>query len=660
MKFLAMVILGFGLILSSMPAAAQLGPIIITPTRTPQAENNSRATVYVVTRAEIEASSAVTTSQLLRGIPGLQIDDLFGNGTNATLSLRGFSSTANANTLVLVNGRRLNHSDTASPDIHHVFPKDIERIEVMVGSAGSLYGDQAVGGVINIITRRPGEDYRQVSLRSGSFAYRGIEFNTSGLASPALGYRLSAETFEADHYRDHNAEENSNIDLVLEYTRPADTFLIELQRIEDELELPGALLEDEFEDDPTQINPGFVNDFLNEDTSVFRLGYERDLGNHRLNIDTAYRRTDADLRQSFRNNPSPADGSIEREHRSINPKISGLLPVALETSYVLGIDFESTEFDSEIPNVFFISESANRQEIDSLYFQLAPRLSESAQLTFGMRHATLENDLRYFDADFPSTEVDTEADDDITVAEIGLAYLVDDRTRLSVRYDENFRFAKIDEFSGTIAPTILDTQTGESIEIGLDMTRGKHRFVLSLYRLDLEDEIVFDPSVGPDLFGGGPIGLNVNLDQTRRDGLTLSWLSEVSPGLSFKTEIGLVDARFASGTFDGNEISGVADEIASLRASLQVNDYLSTFAEVHYTGERFAQGDNGNDFGKLDSITVINAGLGYRYQSWNATFRINNLADKEYAEFITNNGFGAVFQPSPERNAMLSLSYRFE
>ncbi len=659
MNFPAFFFLGCALAFTSIPTAAQLGPIIITPTRTPQTENNSSATVYVVTRAEIEASGAVTTSQLLRGIPGIQIDDLFGNGTDVTISVRGFSSTANANTLVLVNGRRLNHSDTASPDIHHIFPKDIERIEVMVGSAGGLYGDQAVGGVINLITRRPGEDYRQLSLRTGSFGYRGVEFNASGQATSVLGYRLSAETFEADHYRDHNAEENSNIDAVLEYTRQADTFLIELQRIEDELELPGALLENEFEDDPTQVNPGFAGDFLNEDTSVFRLGYERDLGNHRLNIDTAFRKTDADLRQSFRNNPSPADGSIEREHRSINPKISGMLPVALETAYVLGIDLETTDFDSEIPNVFFVSESANRQEIDSLYFQLAPRLTEAAQLTFGMRHSALENELHYFDFDIPSTEVDTEVDDDITVAEIGLAYLVDDRTRLSVRYDENFRFAKIDEFSGTIAPTILDTQTGESIELGLDMTRGKHRFVLSLYRLDLEDEIVFDPSAGPD-FGFGPTGLNVNLDQTRRDGLTLSWLSEVSPGLSVKTEIGLVDARFASGTFDGNEISGVADEIASLRANLQVNDYLSTFAEVHYTGERFAQGDNGNDFGKLDSITVINAGLGYRFQSWNATLRINNLADKEYAEFITNNGFGAAFQPSPGRNAMLSLSYRFE
>ena len=158
---------------------AELGPIVITPSRTAQPRENSSATVYVLNRGQIESSGAVTTSELLRGIPGVQIDDLFGNGTNVSIGVRGFSSTANANTLVLVNGRRLNHSDTAGPDLHHVFPRDIERIEVMVGSAGSLYGDQAVGGVINIITRGPTISDHRVSLRTGSYDYRGVQFNSS-------------------------------------------------------------------------------------------------------------------------------------------------------------------------------------------------------------------------------------------------------------------------------------------------------------------------------------------------------------------------------------------------------------------------------------------------------------------------------------------------
>ncbi len=651
------ILAGLSLAVIPLQAYADLGPIVITPTRTEQAENKSSATVYVMSAQDIKTSGAVTTSELLRGIPGVQINDLFGNGTQVNISVRGFSATANANTLVLVNGRQLNHSDTAGADIHHVFPKDIERIEVMVGSAGALYGDQAVGGVINIITKKSVANFHRVSVRAGSFDYAGVELNSSRQITPSLGYRLSAETFETDHYRDHNAEENSNFSGILEYTENNNAFFIEVQKIEDELELPGALVEADYKEDPTQINSGFANDFINEDTSVYRLGYKHSLGAHEFSIDTTSRETEAHVRQSFQNTPSPMDGFIDRKHESINPKLSGILSAGFETPYVIGIDLERADFDLEIPNQFFTTEASNEQQIDSLYFQVMPKLSEMLQLTFGMRRANLDNELNYFDA--LSTEIDSDIDDDITVAELGLAYYFDQQTRLSIRYDENFRFAKIDEFSQTLAPTILDTQTGESFEIGIDMTRGDQQVAISVYQLDLEDEIEFDPTLGPD-FGFGPIGLNTNLDKTRRRGLALSWMSQISSDIALKTELGLVDAKFESGTFKGNDISGVADKIASLRGDYQITNFVATYLEVNYTGPMYAQGDNANQSGKIASVTVINAGIGYQYKAWDLSFRINNLADEEYADFITDFGFGSAYQPSPERNFTLTAGYRFE
>lgn len=659
MKSSRLIMAGACVLALPLSSFADLGPIVITPTRTEQPANKSGATVYVMTEQDIEASGAVKTSDLLRGVPGVQVDDLFGNGTQINIGVRGFSETANANTLVLVNGRRLNHSDTAGPDLHHVFPKDIERIEVMVGSAGTLYGDQAVGGVINIITKRPVDDFHRVSVRTGSFDYRGVEFNSSRQLTPSLGYRLSAESFETDHYRDHNAQENSNFSGILEYSEDNNTFFIEVQEIADELELPGALVEIDYKEDPTQNNSGFDNDFINEDTSVYRLGYKRSFGAHEFSIDTTVRETDADVRQSFQNTPSPADGFSDRKHEAVNPKLSGILTAGFETPYVIGIDLEQTEFDTKIPSTGFTFEANNDQEINSLYFQVMPKLTNKVQLSLGMRHSELENDLDYFDFAFPSNRVITNVDDDITVTELGIAYFLDDQTKLTVRYDENFRFAKIDEFTRTIAPTILDTQTGESLEIGLDIIRGSHHVILSIYQLDLEDEIAFDPTLGP-VFFGVPSGLNTNLDKTRRQGLTLSWHSQISSNFAITTDIGLVDAKFESGTFKGNDISGVADEIARIRGDYRINNFVSTYLEVHYTGPLYAQGDNGNQSGKIDSVKVFNAGVGYQYQAWDVNFRINNLADEEYADFISDFGFGRAFFPSPERNFMLSAGYSFE
>ncbi len=625
--------------------SAELGPIIVTPTRTAQIENKSSATVYVLSREEIEKSGANTTSDLLRGIPGIQIDDLFGNGTEVSISVRGFSSTANANTLILVNGRRLNHSDTASPDLHHIFPKDIERIEVLVGSAGSLYGDQAVGGVINIITRRWGRNYQQVSIKSGSFDYKGIEFNSSQQISDSLRYRLSAETFQADHYRDHNAEENSNVFGVLEYADFEQTIILEMQIIDDELELPGALLKSEFDDDPTQSHPSFSNDFINEDTTVVSIGYERGIGDQNFSIYATQRKTDADILQSFRNNPSPSAGFTKREYSSIYPKLSGIVNAGIETPYVAGFDLEETDYDLEIPNVFGTTTASNEQEVESIYFQLMPKLTETLQLTFGMRRSRVNNDMN--GSSFP---VGLKTDDDITVHEIGLSYYADDDTKLTVRYDENFRFAKVNELALAAPGVVLDTQTGESIELGIDLVRGNHRWVVSVYQLNLENEIEFDPINF----------ININLDKTQRNGATLSLASQIDSTLSIKTEIGLVDAKFRSGTFNGNDISGVADKIAAIRTDYQYREDIASYLEVHYTGERYAQGDNANVFGKLDAITVVNAGISYRQKNWDFQMRINNLTDLKYAEFITNNGFGAAYQPSPERNYMFTAGYRFE
>jgi len=652
MKFNYIALIALCLSIAPVEAYAELGPIVITPTRTEQAGNQSSATVYVVTASEIQSSGATTTSQVLRGIPGVQIDDLFGNGSEVNLSLRGFSSTANANTLVLVNGRRLNYSDTASPDLHHVPLKDIERIEVLAGSAGSLYGDQAVGGVINIITKKPVENFHQISTRAGSYDYRGIDFSSSRQLTPTLAYRLSAGSFETDNYRDHNAEENTSFSGLLEYETTRNNFFVEIQEITNDLELPGALLEDEIREDPTQVNPGFIDDFRNEDISVIRLGYALDLGDHRFSIDATQRKTNADIRQSFRDSPSPEVGFDDRENNSLNPKLSGSFRTGIDIPYVIGIDLEEVDYELEIPFFFFVpgvTSSSNEQDSESLYFQLNPELNEMTRMTFGMRHTSVENDFVDGNA-FPNGG---SYDDDVTVAELGVAFFIDPDTSIKLRYDQNFRFAKVNELALARAGEILDTQTGESFEIGLDLSRGDHRVIASVYRLNLEDEIEFDPNVPP-------FGENVNLDDTRRDGVTLSVSSELGRSLGLKTELGYVDAEFRSGSFEGKEVSGVAEFVARLRADYRLDDRFTTYLEYHYSAPRYAQGDNANEFGKLDSISVYNAGIRYRYQAWDVNFKINNLADEEYAEFVTNNGFGAAYQPSPDRNFTLTAAYGFE
>src|SRR5437867_5995526 len=114
------------------------------------------ASTTVITRAEIERSPGQTVQDVLAREPGIQVTSLFGsvNGVQTTVDMRGFGATSTANTLVLINGRRLNDIDIAGVDFSTIPLNSIERIEITRGNSGAvLYGDGAVGGVINIITK---------------------------------------------------------------------------------------------------------------------------------------------------------------------------------------------------------------------------------------------------------------------------------------------------------------------------------------------------------------------------------------------------------------------------------------------------------------------------------------------------------------------------
>ena len=146
------------LILSSLavsPAAfAQLTPqveqLVITASRTPQTLSNTLATVGVITRDEIDAAGPVTLAELLQRKAGVEIRATGGAGQPAGVFIRGANS---QHTLLLVDGLRLGSATSGSPAFENVPLDMIERIEIVKGPMSSLYGSDAIGGVIQIFTR---------------------------------------------------------------------------------------------------------------------------------------------------------------------------------------------------------------------------------------------------------------------------------------------------------------------------------------------------------------------------------------------------------------------------------------------------------------------------------------------------------------------------
>jgi len=153
MKAISMLTLWLVAIGSSAPAFGadkDLPPLVITATRTGVNEDRVIAPVTVIDRDELDRSLSPDVAELLRFRGGIEVARNGGPGQVTSVFIRGAESD---HTLVLIDGVRLNSGTAGVAAIQNVSPDLIERIEIVKGPRSSLYGSEAVGGVINIITR---------------------------------------------------------------------------------------------------------------------------------------------------------------------------------------------------------------------------------------------------------------------------------------------------------------------------------------------------------------------------------------------------------------------------------------------------------------------------------------------------------------------------
>ncbi len=150
---------------ASMPDKAPLS-IVVTPTRTAQTVDATLASVSVVTREQIEQRQAKTVEDALRGLPGLFFSNNGGRGRVTTMFMRG---TESDHLLVLVDGVKVGSATNGLASFENLPIGLIERIEVVRGPRSSLYGSEALGGVIQIFTRKGGGELKPFfSVTGGS------------------------------------------------------------------------------------------------------------------------------------------------------------------------------------------------------------------------------------------------------------------------------------------------------------------------------------------------------------------------------------------------------------------------------------------------------------------------------------------------------------
>ena len=603
---------------------------------------NIAANVNIIDSAQIEMSGATSLTEVLRGQSGIQISD---SNSGAVFSMRGFSASQAANnTLILVDGRRLNNIDIAAPSINAIPLNQIERVEILSGSAGVLYGDQAVGGVINIITKAPTGTGGSIQLSGGSFnTYEG-KADVSGAINDTWRYYAAASYNQGDNYRDHNANKTSSVLGRLQYQTDSDNFFIETSYYDNDREMAGSLNEDQIKEDPTQANPFNPDDYQHEMTTAIRSGYQHQLNDAwSLGADINY--TDSKVKSISWG----TSGTNKRSFLEFTPKaVANIVTEKGDLSIVTGIDLSrgESEFDWGRSNV---------QKVASAYVQASVPLTTSLSYVVGGRYSEATDDL--VDGDVYPEGI--ELDQDAHAFELGLNYRPTATHRLYVRADDNFRFAKVDEQAYTSPGVVgLNPQTGRSYEAGWDWTPESHTLRLSAYRLDLEDEIVFDSSAETPIGGGFP-GANVNADASRRYGVSADWDWQLTDKVQLGAEYNYIDAEFTEGVNEGKQLSWVAEHTGRGYFSIDANQNWQVFTEVVYTGERFIEGDNSNAGDKLEAYWLTNLAVNYTKDAWLASFRVDNLFDEQYVSSGYYSSWGNGYYVGTGRALRLTGSYRF-
>ena len=590
----ALVMLG----LATAGAQETLEPVVVTATRTAETVDETLASVSVLTREEIERSPAEHLPELLGRVRGVDRSTQGGLGKVSSLFLRGTNSD---HVLVLVDGMRLQSATTGQTALQHLPLSQIERIEVVRGPRSTLYGADAVGGVIQIFTRQSGGHVR---LGGGSYdTYEasagygrqgeegGFSINASGLTSGGFDAREpTTGPFGVDEPDDDGYD---NLGVSLRGHR----------QLSQRLEVSGHLLRtqgnNEFDGVPNEAD--FVQQSLGVDLSLQaseRWDSKLSLGQ---SLDDTENMTDGEDFSSFKTTQD-----IARWQNDLYLGAAHLL--------TLGLEYRNTQVDA------------------STDFKENERDNKAAfiQHQWMGRRADLQWSLRLDD---------NEAFGEHTTGSIAWGYPVADGMRLTASFGTAF---KAPTFNDLYFPDVgffegnpdLDPEESRTYELGL-RGQGPVRWQLEAYRTEIDDLITFD----------GGAGTVRNIDSATIHGLEAGVSAGVGPWQG-SLDVTLLDARDDE---TDNRLPRRAEETLNLTLR-------RTLGRWELGGSFIAQGGRFDDaanevrlggYGRLD--------LHARYQlaeHWHVKARLDNVFDKDYQTAATFNTVG--------RSAFAYLVYQGE
>jgi vitamin B12 transporter len=609
-------------IAAALPAfadeAADADSIIVTATRAPLTLDEIPASVAVLDKAAIDRSQDIGVTELLLRTPGISMSRNGGYGTSTSLRIRGAES---EHTVVVIDGVKLNDPSSTGGGFNfaNLLAGDIARIEVLRGPQSILWGSQAIGGVVNIVTATPEKPLEgsfdieagsrdtvsaraAIGGRTGPLAWRlgGQRFATDGISSYAKAFGGK----ERDGYRNYNLSGRAELAL-------ADTISVDLRGIY----ASGRVEFDGFSADSADY--GLSKEF------VGYAGLNVALADGRFRNRIAYAYTDTN-RDNF--NPDRArPRSFEADGRNKRWEYQGSFDVSDRIHAIFGIENERSSFRSRSPSASLATPlpafARGKAEITSVYGQL------SVEPVAGL---TLNGGVRYDDHNRYGGQ---------TLFAAGGVWRLATGTVLRASYGEGFKAPGLYQLFSEYGNVALDPEEAHGWEAGIEQHLFDRKLVIGATWFDRKtvNQIIYNGcssgSTDPLCFVPGDpstprYGYYLNIARSEAHGAEAAAALSLG-GLTVDGNYSWIVAEDRSpGASFGNWLPRRPRETANASASYAFGFGLELGAAVRWSGKSY---DNASNAQRLDDYTLIDLRAELKLSDTVKLFaRAENIFDEQY------------------------------
>lgn len=621
--------------------AYHLDTVVIVADRIAGPIRESTWATSVLLGADLEALPALTLTDALGFLPGTVFLENDGAGNRPMAVTRGFYGGGETEYILLtVDGVPVNDLQTGVVEWSEIPTSSIDRVEVLRGGSSAVYGDAALGAVVNVVTQDADAITNRFSARiqGGGFGERSVGGSS---VTDFQGARLRFEGFgrHSDGFRDHSDWDNVRLAGRIDGRIGAsvDTgFRWSLQRIDQDE--PGPLTPTQIAENREQVHPSFQDDHRRRDRFESSLRLERAAGEaDRASLDVGFDATSQERTRTLLLAPAFGDTQFQDGSQRVIWAKAQYERADGPARIVAGADADYGHYDTKYRAVpdrasILTTGDGNRLRLGG-YVESRARLGSRLRTTAGVRYDRISDTH-----DDGSGDTDRSFDKWSPRAGLNLAYLQGPNYpgHVFVNWTRAFKVPTLDQmYDGRETPTgvpgqtinisnaDLRPQTSTGYEAGLYqglMLRDRlfhAAWSLSAYRIDLDDEIDFDLAT----YGYG------NIQESRHDGIetsiTLDWRSRAS----WTSSVNWMDVTFSGGTYRGNRLKSIPATTLSntLRVELPADIQLALGHQRF--GEIFLDDDN---TATLPGHDTLHAKLGMRIGRADLHLLVKNLTNVRY------------------------------